>query len=139
MVRRGDGRGFLGIAVLCARDFPVEPATVIRAARDFAVEEPGFTAEIGLVALRRLLDGTGYDPAVSLVRDEELSVEEVEGLGASTGEDAQALVAGTPTEGNRRQAEVLRDGTRRRHEVPDDPHINQGLARAPTRNSPCSF
>ena len=52
----------------CARDFPVEPATLVRATRDFAVKELRFAAEIGLVALQRLLDGSGYDPAVSLSR-----------------------------------------------------------------------
>ena len=39
--------------------------------------------------------------------DKELIVEEVERLGASIGEDAQPLVARTPTGGNRRQAEVF--------------------------------
>jgi len=32
--------GFLDVAVSCARDFSVEPATLVRAARDFAVREP---------------------------------------------------------------------------------------------------
>lgn len=41
----------------------------MRAARDFAAKEPKFAAEIGLLALGRLLDGSGYDPAVSLVQD----------------------------------------------------------------------
>jgi hypothetical protein len=39
--------------------------------------------------------------------DEKLTVEEVERLGASIGEDAQPLVAGIPTEGNRPQGEVF--------------------------------
>ena len=63
------GEGFLDVAVSRARDFSVEPVTLVRAARDFAVKEPRFAAEIGLVALQRLLDGSGYDPAVSLVRE----------------------------------------------------------------------
>ncbi len=61
--------GFLEVAVSCARDVSVEPATLVRAARDFAVEEPRCAAEIGLVALQRLLDGSGYDPTVSLVHE----------------------------------------------------------------------
>jgi hypothetical protein len=61
--------GFLDVAMSCARDFAVEPATLVRAARDFVVKEPRFAAEIGLVALQRLLDGSGYDPAVSLVEE----------------------------------------------------------------------
>ena len=39
--------------------------------------------------------------------DAELTVEAVERLGASIGEDAKPPVAGTPTEGNRRQGEVF--------------------------------
>jgi len=61
--------GFLDIALLCARDFTVEPATLVRAARDFAPEQPKFAAEIGLLALHRLLDGSGYDPGVSLIQN----------------------------------------------------------------------
>jgi hypothetical protein len=56
--------------------------------------------------------------------DEKLTVEEVERLGASIGEAAQPLVAGTPTEGNRRQGEVFERGTRHQREVPDDPIIS---------------
>lgn len=59
--------GFLDIALDCARDFSVEPATLVRAARDFAATEPKFAMTIGLMALQRLLAGSGYDPAVSLV------------------------------------------------------------------------
>ena len=61
--------GFLDIALLCARDFTVEPATLVRAARVFAAKEPKFAAEIGLLALERLLDGSGYDPGASLIQD----------------------------------------------------------------------
>jgi hypothetical protein len=41
----------------------------VRAARDFAAKEPKFAAEIGVVALVRLLSGGGYDPEVSLVQE----------------------------------------------------------------------
>jgi hypothetical protein len=61
--------GFLDVALLCARDYAAEPATLVRAARDFAAKEPKFAAEVGLVALGRLLNGGGYDPEVSLVQD----------------------------------------------------------------------
>jgi hypothetical protein len=61
--------GFLDIALLCAQDFTVEPATLVRAARVLAAKEPKFAAEIGLLALQRLLDGSGYDPGVSLIQD----------------------------------------------------------------------
>jgi hypothetical protein len=61
--------GFLDIALVCARDFTVEPATLVRAARVFAAKEPKFAAEIGLLALGRLLEGSGYDPEISLIRE----------------------------------------------------------------------
>ena len=61
--------GFLDVALVCARDFAAEPATLVRAARDFAAKEPKFAAEIGVVALGRLLSGGGYDPEVSLVQE----------------------------------------------------------------------
>jgi hypothetical protein len=32
--------GFLDIPLLCARDYAAEPATLVRAARDFAAKEP---------------------------------------------------------------------------------------------------
>ena len=47
--------GFLEVALVCARDF--------------TAKEPKFAAEIGVVALVRLLSGSGYDPEVSLVQD----------------------------------------------------------------------
>ena len=61
--------GFLDVALVCARDHAAEPATLVRAARDFAAKEPKFAAEIGLHALERLLNGSGYDPEVSLVQE----------------------------------------------------------------------
>jgi hypothetical protein len=61
--------GLLDIALLCARDFAAEPATLIRAARDFVVREPKFATEVGMVALERLLSGGGYDPEVSLIQE----------------------------------------------------------------------
>jgi len=48
--------GFLDVALGCA---PAKPATLVRAARDFAAKEPKFAAEIGLLALERLLNGGG--------------------------------------------------------------------------------
>ena len=60
--------GFLDVALGCARDSAAEPGTLVRAARDFAAKDPKFAAEIGLLALERLLTGSGYDPEVSLVQ-----------------------------------------------------------------------
>jgi hypothetical protein len=61
--------GFLDVALAGAWNFAADPATHVRAARDFAAKEPKFAAGIGVVALGRLLNGGGYDPEVSLVRE----------------------------------------------------------------------
>jgi hypothetical protein len=61
--------GLLDVALLCARDQAAEPAILVRAARDFAAKEPKFAAEIGVMALGRLLNGGGYDPEASLVQE----------------------------------------------------------------------
>jgi len=45
--------------VSCARDFSVEPATLVWLPRGLA----GKSGDPRLVALQRLLDGSGYDPA----------------------------------------------------------------------------
>jgi hypothetical protein len=60
--------GFLDLALECARAPGVEPATLVRAARDFASKNPPFALEVGLIALKCLLNGGGYDPDVSLVQ-----------------------------------------------------------------------
>ena len=59
--------GYLDIALDCARSFDVEPATLVRAARDFSRTEPRFALEVGLLALQHLLDGTGFEPSPSLI------------------------------------------------------------------------
>ncbi len=57
--------GFLDLAVAYANDLGAEPATLIRAARDFAEKNPDFAAEVALCAIRHLLAGRGYEPAAS--------------------------------------------------------------------------
>jgi hypothetical protein len=89
--------GFLEVALVCARDFTAEPATLVRAARDFAAKEPKFAAEIGVVALVRLLSGSGYDPEVSLVQEAlDHLLDAASRIGARNWamEQAQALVDG---------------------------------------------
>jgi hypothetical protein len=61
--------GFLDVALLCAREYAAEPATLVRAARDFAAKEPKFAAQIGVIALGRVLDSSGHDLEVSLVQE----------------------------------------------------------------------
>jgi hypothetical protein len=54
--------GFLDIALECARAFDADPATLVRAARDFADTNAEFSTQVALLALRGLLNGAGYDP-----------------------------------------------------------------------------
>jgi hypothetical protein len=53
--------GYLDIALECASDDEAAPATLIRAARDFAVKKPAFAAQVALHAIRHLLAGRGYE------------------------------------------------------------------------------
>lgn len=53
---------YLDLALECAAQPDAAPATLIRAARDFAVKEPAFAAHVGLHAIRHLLAGRGYEP-----------------------------------------------------------------------------
>jgi len=54
--------GFLDVALDCARHGTTEPATLLRAARDFVESEPRFSAQIALQAISDLLAGKGYEP-----------------------------------------------------------------------------
>lgn len=53
--------GFLDIALDCAADMDAAPATLTRAARDFAETEPRFAAQVALHAIKQLLADRGYD------------------------------------------------------------------------------
>ncbi|WP_323037740.1 hypothetical protein [Pararhodobacter sp.] len=54
---------YLDIALECAAHPDAAPATLIRAARDFAIKEPAFAAQVGLFAIGHLLAGHGYEPS----------------------------------------------------------------------------
>ncbi len=54
--------GLLDVALECAAVGTSEPATLIRAARDFLDREPEFSCQIALQALHDLLAGKGYEP-----------------------------------------------------------------------------
>ena len=54
--------GFLDIALECARASDADPATLVRAARDFAGKNAEFSTQVALLALEGLLKGAGYDP-----------------------------------------------------------------------------
>lgn len=53
--------GYLDIALDCASDPEAAPATLIRAARDFADRDPAFAAPTVLYSIAHLLAGRGFD------------------------------------------------------------------------------
>ena len=54
--------GCLDIALACAADPEADPATLVRAARDFTTRDPAFATEVALQAIRHLCAGRGYEP-----------------------------------------------------------------------------
>ncbi|WP_426195527.1 hypothetical protein [Massilia sp. DWR3-1-1] len=52
---------FFELAIELANKSPSDPRTLIRAARDFAVERPEFALAAGMTALRGITNGWGYD------------------------------------------------------------------------------
>ncbi|CUI04190.1 InterPro IPR001993 [Janthinobacterium sp. CG23_2] len=52
---------FFELAIELANRSPSDPRTLIRAARDFAVERPDFALAAGMTALRGIANGWGYD------------------------------------------------------------------------------
>jgi hypothetical protein len=52
---------FLDIALACARSGQADPATLLRATRDFADREPQFAVEVGIESIKALLSGTSYE------------------------------------------------------------------------------
>lgn len=53
--------GFFELAIELANRSPSDPRTLIRAARDFAVERPEFALAAGMTGLRGIANGWGYD------------------------------------------------------------------------------
>ena len=61
--------GYLDIALDCAADHEAAPATLIRAARDFAQKDPAFAAGVALHAIEHLHAGRGYDASPLDIND----------------------------------------------------------------------
>ncbi len=78
---------YLDIALDCAAHRDAAPATLIRAARDFAITEPAFAAEVGLHAIAHLLAGRGYEPSPV---DIDEAVAHVMAASVRTGQEEQA-------------------------------------------------
>jgi hypothetical protein len=53
--------GFFDMAIELANQSPSDPRTLIRAARDYAVERPEFALAAGMTGLRGIANGYGYD------------------------------------------------------------------------------
>lgn len=53
--------GYFDIALDCAADHEVAPATLIRAARDFAQKDPAFAADVALHGIEHLVAGRGFE------------------------------------------------------------------------------
>lgn len=53
--------GLLAVAIELATSSPTDPRTLIRAARDFAAEQPEFALASGMAALRWIARGQGYE------------------------------------------------------------------------------
>ncbi|MDA8261580.1 MAG: hypothetical protein M0Z47_01980 [Actinomycetota bacterium] len=75
---------------------PCDPRTLTRAARDFADAQPAFAVGAGLLALRWLVAGYGYDITGADVRDayeSALRAADNLGAGAATREQIRGLIA----------------------------------------------
>lgn len=76
---------------------PADPRTLIRAARDFAVERPEFALAAGMTALRGIANGWGYDITGIDVLDAYAAVMAAAGAAgvdeAVVNEDVRAIIA----------------------------------------------
>ena len=95
--------GFFELAIELANRSPSDPRTLIRAARDFALERPEFALAAGMTALRGIAKGWGYDITGSDVLDAYAAVMATAGA-AGVDEtvvkaEVRALVAANPSGG----------------------------------------
>jgi hypothetical protein len=74
--------GFLDIAISCAAAPDADPSTLVRAARDFADKQPEFAIAVGVLAIKSLLSGGGYEP---LLTDAANAVRHIKTAAASIG------------------------------------------------------
>ncbi|MDQ1814192.1 hypothetical protein RBA41_12830 [Massilia sp. CCM 9210] len=92
--------GFFELAIELANRSPSDPRTLIRAARDFAVERPEFARAAGMTALRGIANGWGYDITGIDVLDAYAAVitaAGAAGVDESVGKaDVRALIAAKP-------------------------------------------
>lgn len=85
------------LALALARRAPVDPRTLVRAARDHVKSQPAFALEVALMALRWMANGIGYDLTgadVCDARDHALAAADVLGLGTAVSARIAQQVAG---------------------------------------------
>ena len=85
------------LALALARRAPVDPRTLVRAARDHVENQPGFALEVALMALYWMAGGAGYELTgtdVRDARDHALAAAGALGLGAVASERIAQQVAG---------------------------------------------
>lgn len=89
--------GFFELAIELANRSPSDPRTLIRAARDFAVERPDFAMAAGMSALRGIANGWGYEITGIDVLDAYAAVMAAAGAagvdGVAVKVDVRALIA----------------------------------------------
>lgn len=86
--------GYFELAIELANRSPSDPRTLIRAARDFAVERPDFAMAAGMSALRGIANGWGYEITGIDVLDAYAAVMAAAGVdGVAVKVDVRALIA----------------------------------------------
>lgn len=95
--------GFFELAIELANRSPSDPRTLIRAARDYAVERPEFALAAGMTALRGIAKGWGYDITGIDVLDAYAAVMAAAGAAGvdenAVKADVRALIAASPSGG----------------------------------------
>ncbi len=98
--------GLFDEALDLASRTPCDPKTLTRAARDFAHTHPAFAVAAGVLALRWLVDGYGYEITTADARaaySSTMAAAEQAGTPAETRERVRELVASSPPGGFVRQ------------------------------------
>jgi hypothetical protein len=84
------------LALDFARRSPCDPRTLVRAARDFAVRQPAFAVEAGLLALHWIVEGHGYEITGRDILDafsHTMRAAEISATSAETSQRIKVLVA----------------------------------------------
>ncbi|MES3025168.1 MAG: hypothetical protein V4857_26640 [Pseudomonadota bacterium] len=105
--------GLFELAIELANQSPSDPRTLIRAARDFAVERPEFALEAGKTALRGISKGWGYEITSIDVLDAYaamMAAADVAGIDeAAVKADVRALIAACGSGGDFAQRVLARE------------------------------